>query len=765
MPFEHSISFSLPHSIFYQAPLLRFALCFGMGVGFSWVVREAEYCLPILFSAALLCGLLLALALWRWRNARAVVVFGMLTIFFTGGSFGALEVTKLGVDWPSASRSWQGKIEQIYRVYDDGIGVEVSLTDSNPSLHGKRVRVKLQGGEQNLPCSIFDHHFARDNRTSSADSSFLPGHILFFTAAVNRGYKSGNPGDFDYPGYLTIHGISGAAYASAGHWKIHPVSDEAVSWRHRLLRFRRQLTDTYLQHFSTDAGGLLSALTLGDKTLLSAQVRSLFSDSGTSHVLALSGLHLGILFMLFHFLFLKRLRSKIGKTVGTVIVLLLLWSFVLLAGTPISLLRAVSMLTLLQVGQLVRANAQLSLNGLSFAALVLLIVNPLSLFDVSFQLSFAAVFSIILCNDYVWLRFPLPRYVEAGTYPYPAGSNRFSHVVQTLIKYVYHFVVQVVYPFFTISLSAQLGTFALVAIYFHTFSPYFFLANLVAIPGAYVLLTSSLCFFLFPLACIRAPLSAFMQWVIQLMIQGLDYITQWPGASLPVYVGWPSLLCITLLFPAVYFLLEPRCRHWRKYILCVVASLLAVSVWSELYRHRPHRLSAQIIIYNVPHTTVVHFIQTACDSYLYSSEPVDSVLPRLSRLQQNYFVPMHIEPLRWLTHDSESYEYLVRRGNAMLFGRRSMAVLERNIPLQPVGTRQPVDILLLSKGCYTAPEVVLQHYLPRYVVLSPSLSFRLRRSWEEHCRSVHQPFHDVAECGAFVWILSQIKPEASIIEP
>ena len=77
MPFEHSISFSLPHSIFYQAPLLRFALCFGMGVGFSWVVREAEYYLPILFSVALLCGLLLALALWRWRNARAVVVFGI----------------------------------------------------------------------------------------------------------------------------------------------------------------------------------------------------------------------------------------------------------------------------------------------------------------------------------------------------------------------------------------------------------------------------------------------------------------------------------------------------------------------------------------------------------------------------------------------------------------------------------------------------------------------------------------------------------------
>ena len=759
MEIRRILPYSLPHNPFRQFPLLRYLLCLASGIVLSHATQGMAYHLLSWVIAAFVSGLFLLFMLCRKLAVESVVISGLLCVFFCGGSLCALEYEKVRVEWPTTRQAWQGQIEQVYKVYDDGVGVEVRLIGGQPAFQGKLVRICLREDAEN------DHRPTVS--VPAAESSSYPslidyssGNILFFSSVINKGYVPGNPGDFDYPGYLSIHGISGAAYAPSGNWKVYPVDDESVSWRHRLRRFRQLLVESYQRRFPTDASGLLSALTLGDKTLLTPSVRSVFSESGTSHVLALSGLHLGILFSIFHFLLLKRLRGKKQRAAGIFAVLLFLWFFVFLAGAPISLLRAASMLTLLQLAQVFRGSRQLSINGLCFAALVLLLYNPHSLFDVSFQLSFSSVFSILLCNIYIWQRYPLPyfelSYEAFRTFP----GHRFDRLFQLTVKRVYQFFVRTIYPFFTISLSAQLGTFALVAVYFHSISPYFFIANIIAIPCAYLLLTGSLCYILVPWETFREPLSRILQHIIALMTQGLESITHWPGAVLSVYAGRPLLLSLTLLLPALYVLFEPRFRPWRLRSFCVVVTLLSVGIWSEVYRLRPHRLPPQIIVYNVPRTTVVHFIQSARESYLYSPEPSDSVSPRLETLRQNFFLPLHMRPPRWLSRDNEQYTHLVRRGNVLLFGKYSLVVLDKGITPRPGVSPRPVDILLLSGGCATTPADVLRCYRPHHVVLSPTLRPSQRSRWTTHCRSVRQPCHDVSQSGAFTWPASQSRPRS-----
>ena len=757
MEIRRILPYSLPHNPLRQFPLLRYVLCLVSGIVLSHATQGMAYHLLSWVIAAFVSGLFLLFMLCRKLAVESVVISGLLCVFFCGGSLCALEYEKVRVEWPSTRQAWQGQIEQVYKVFDDGVGVEVRLVGGQPAFQGKFVRVRLRED------AVSDHHPtvsvpAADSPSFSSPSDYSSGNILFFSSVINKGYVPGNPGNFDYPGYLSIHGISGAAYVTSDHWKVYPVGDEAVSWWHRLRRLRQLLVESYQHRFPADASGLLSALTLGDKTLLTPSVRSVFSESGTSHVLALSGLHLGILFSIFHFLLLKRLRGKKQRAAGIFAVLLFLWFFVFLAGAPISLLRAASMLTLLQFAQVFRDSRQLSINGLCFAALVLLLYNPHSLFDVSFQLSFSSVFSILLCNIYIWQRYPLP-YCEISYESFCAlPGHRFDRLFQLTVKHVYQFFVRVIYPFFTISLSAQLGTFALVAGYFHSISPYFFIANIIAIPCAYLLLTGSLCYVLIPWETFREPLSRILQHIIALMTQGLESITHWPGAVLSVYAGWPLLLSLTLLLPALYVLFEPRCRPWRLRSFCVVVTLLSVGIWSEVYRLRPHRLPPQVIVYNVPRTTVVHFIQSARESYLYSPEPSDSVSPRLETLRQNFFLPLHMRPPRWLSRDNEQYTHLVRRGNVLLFGKHSLVVLDKGITPRPGVSPRPVDILLLSGGCATSPADVLRCYRPHHVVLSPTLRPFQRSRWTAHCRSVRQPCHDVSQSGAFTWQASQSRP-------
>ena len=279
-----------------------------------------------------------------------------------------------------------------------------------------------------------------------------------------------------------------------------------------------------------DAYAVLAAMSLGDKSALSRDVKDTYSVSGASHVLALSGLHLGIIYMLLS-MFLPRRR---WPALSQLLIVLMIWAFVFLVGMSVSVVRSAVMLTLyglLSIGN----REKMSINALAFTAIAMLMWNPAWLFDVGFQMSFMAVLAILLFVPLFEDVFPAEYLME-----------------HRWLKWAWGMV--------AVSCSAQLGVAPLIAFYFGRFSTYFLLTNFIVVPAAILILWLSIVVLVFP------SLAYLLLYIVQLLNAILLRITAIPGASIDGL--HPSVLQVVLIYILIFctYLLIGRIKPvmvWR----------------------------------------------------------------------------------------------------------------------------------------------------------------------------------------------------------
>ena len=273
---------------------------------------------------------------------------------------------------------------------------------------------------------------------------------------------------------------------------------------------------------------VVAAMTLGDKSQLTKELRDTYAVSGASHILALSGLHLGIIYTLLSLLLSRRRWQVISQ----VVIIVCIWLFVFLVGMSASVVRSAVMITvyaLLSLGH----RDKMSVNTLAFAAIVMLLFNPKSLFDVGFQLSFMAVLAILLFY---------PLFESVWSQQFLFGHRLFRWLWTTL----------------AVSCAAQIGVAPLIAYYFGRFSCYFLLTNLVVVPAATLILYLSLLVLLIP------SLAYLLVYIVDALNQLLLWITMLPGASIEGL--HPTLLQVWMTYViigAVYGLLIRRTSPTR----------------------------------------------------------------------------------------------------------------------------------------------------------------------------------------------------------
>lgn len=275
---------------------------------------------------------------------------------------------------------------------------------------------------------------------------------------------------------------------------------------------------------------VVAAMTLGDKSQLTNELRKTYAITGASHILALSGLHLGIIYTLLSLL-LSRRRWWI---VSQVVIIVCIWLYVFLVGMTVSVVRSAVMITvyaLLSLGH----RDKMSVNTLAFAAIVMLLFNPLSLFDVGFQLSFLAVLAILLF-------YPL----FEGVWPQPFLMD--------------HRVFKWLWTMLSVSCAAQIGVAPLIVYYFGRFSCFFLLTNLLVVPAATLILYLSLVVLLIPS----------LAYLLIYMVDTLNYLLTWvatlPGVSIEGL--HPTLLQVSMVYViimAVYLLLRRAASPTRGY--------------------------------------------------------------------------------------------------------------------------------------------------------------------------------------------------------
>ena len=201
--------------------------------------------------------------------------------------------------------------------------------------------------------------------------------------------------------------------------------------------------------FDGDELAVLSALTVGDKDKLSDDIIETYSVSGASHVLALSGLHIGFLYILFWYLFrLFWMRWRWLKPCLLLVIVALLWGFAFITGLSSTVVRSVVMFSLLTLSSM-QHERPLTLNTLAATAFLMLVCRPFWLFDLGFQLSFLAVMAIVIIQPKLYALWP---------------------VKHRLLRYLWGLV--------TVSVSAQLVTAPLILLCFSRFSTHFLLTNL-----------------------------------------------------------------------------------------------------------------------------------------------------------------------------------------------------------------------------------------------------------------------------------------------
>lgn len=353
--------------------------------------------------------------------------------------------------------------------------------------------------------------------------------------------------DFDYARYVTLQGAAGTVYLSEKSWR--RVGADSLGLRERMLCLRHTLQREYMHPtFEGDALGVLSALTLGDKSGLSEEVRAAYTDAGAAHVLALSGLHVGVIYAMLAFMMRGVLRRRDLRWLREMLTIAVLWLFALMVGMSASVVRAVTMCTLYILSRWVSGEGN-SINVLSLAALAMLLVHPLYLFDVGFQLSFMAMAAILWVEPRLEMLFR-----RSSLHPIPA------------------YFVGVV----CMSLAAQLGTFPLTLYHFGTFPVYFLVTNLVVIPYLYVVLMLTVVWWVLALAGLpwSTALGHGVQYLVGWMNDLLSWIGHWPGAVFHVEVYNALAVLFTYLF--ILFAGLFLVKRWPRGAVLALASLLGL---------------------------------------------------------------------------------------------------------------------------------------------------------------------------------------------
>lgn len=464
-----------------KAPLLPVALALIIGIltGYSFHV-------PYIYSIALLASLLLLTILSaRWHLLQSCLL--LMTVVVLGMVLTQHQQTERQKHEPDSA----------WRCYE---GIVVSELSERPKTYA--VDILLTHHQQRVKC-----YLQKDFRSSQ----LKPGDGLTMVAALKE-----------------------RTYIPALRWQQHqPVLQELSlidRTRIRFLRWRHELLQKYRLLGADDATyGVLAAMTLGDKSALSREVRDTYSVTGASHVLALSGLHLGILYILLSRLTFSHRRRRM---VSQIILVITIWAFAFLVGLPVSIIRSATMISLFAIFS-ISYRPHLSVNLLCLTALLILLSDPSALFDIGFQLSFLSVLSILLLMPLTQQRQELHTW---QTLRQPSKKRRMVTTLRDMLL---------------ISIAAQIGTAPLVAYYFGRFATYFLLTNLIVIPAVYLILCGTLLMIVLP-AC-----SAIVLLTVGTLNHLLTLITKLPMASLEGL--HPSVAEVSLYYVMVVSLFGAYC--------------------------------------------------------------------------------------------------------------------------------------------------------------------------------------------------------------
>jgi len=533
--------------------------------------------------------------------------------------------------------------------------------------------------------------------------------VLMFSRPVQPIQNTGNPGAFDYIRYSLFRGITHQVYLTEEDYVVLPERKNGFL-QPFLLHTRNKVISLIKKYIpGRREQGLAEAILIGYKDDLDKTLIRSYSNTGVVHIIAISGLHLGIIYGILILLLSPLKKTRSFAWIRPLLILGCLWLFSLLAGGSPSVVRSAVMFSCIILGEALNRKASVY-NTLALSAFVLLSYNPFWLWDIGFQLSYAAVLSIVT--------FFRPVY------------NWF---------YIKNRLLDLFWKINAVTITAQLLTLPLSVYHFHRFPNYFLLTNFVAVPFSSLILTGEIlicaCGF-FPL--IAETTGRTVSFLIRIMnawverIDGLPFST-WENLQVN---GLQVILLFFLLTGFSLWLME---KVNKALIAGLVALLFFISVRSiTLY---PLLRQNKVIVYQIPKHTAIDLISSGRYRFIGDSDiQTDPVL-------QQY----HLQPSRIMNRaHQESFKTDPAVNRFFLFAGKRIAVLGSGLNPPSPGKKVKVDLLILVRNpgkslsglarILDISQVVFDASFPRYKL----------DTWKKECEALEIPWYDVREKGAFV---------------
>ncbi len=425
---------------FSDYPFLKYLPIFIGGILLAQNSSFLAFELSAIVLSVLFLGYLILLNLAKSRTRLVILSsFGYLSIFF------------LGVFLANQAKM-QDSNSNISESFDAYIGEVQSYDAEKPNSFENLLKLKAVKRGQ-----IWEQETATVLIYHQAIEPLIPGQILLVQKSPDQIAAPKNPAEFDYRNYLARRGIQYRQFIGSDFMLLD--SFPKLSNDFILIRFRNRLVKLIEDKIPDVASQQIAlAILLGQKQSLDRDLRDGYVQAGVMHILAVSGLHVGIIYALLLGLMKPLKLPKKWSQRYLILVVLLIWIYALLTGMSPSVVRAATMFSLLSMGQM-RDRKPSVFNILAFSAMLMLVVDPNVLYDVGFQLSYLAVAGIVLIQPLI-LRWWLP-------------TNQ-------ILEYFWQLT--------AVSLAAQLATFPLSIFYFHLFPTYFLVGNLLIIPLAFLIM-------------------------------------------------------------------------------------------------------------------------------------------------------------------------------------------------------------------------------------------------------------------------------------
>lgn len=547
------------------------------------------------------------------------------------------------------------------------------------------------------------------------------GDKIFLTGSAREVKGPSNPHAFNYKNFLARQNIFHQHYTDTTAI-IRYAGPASYNILYRASKVRRKMVDiiAFAIRDQRERSVVLSLL-LGEREGLDPQVKKVYSDVGAMHVLAVSGLHVGIVYLLFSLVLGIFKNHKTGKWFFLAFCLAALWFYALLTGLSTSVLRAVMMFTFILLGDTINRRSN-TYNNIALAAFVLLLIDPFHLFQVGFQLSFAAVTGIVYLQPKIasWLHFN-------------------------------NIVLKKVWDLTAVSLAAQAATFPISIYYFHQFPTYFWLTNLLIIPSATLIIFLGI----FVLALGSFDISgAFFSTLLEKLVfftnEGLVLITALPLASIrDLYLtAWDVLLIyagtvVLTIFPGT---LKIRHLCFSLFLFFLLSTRLSLHYFNTV-RQR------QIVFYDISRTCAIDFINGRKQNLLVISKNREIPVSALRFAITNYRIA-HGLSTRDVADPKASFDRShIGDGKFRFFHWNGLVFLALNGKLrfrEDYNKKVKINYLLINNNAVEDFEQLRTHFEFDKVIITNLNSFKYASKLYNYCLQHQVETYSVMHNGALI---------------